>query len=182
MDAAVDFVEEFLSHRYDPQKAHEYYLRNRELTGRKPGAAAVVPPKSRKNIQEDTVPMKSPTGAKLVDFNGKNGGQAVYSDGHIFDSNGWHKPSSSSAGRSVADAAKKQNDAEKAKNFPRARRIGQAEQKVIRAKTLANKVKDPKAKAALLTRIAAVERKLKAVQNTPTKVGSAKPVLRKTPA
>ncbi len=41
------------------------------------------------------------------------------------------------------------------------RRISASEQKLIRAKSLANKVKDPKAKASLLKRLSETEKKLK---------------------
>lgn len=41
------------------------------------------------------------------------------------------------------------------------RRISASEQKLIRAKSLANKVKDPKAKAVLLKRLSDTEKKLK---------------------
>lgn len=34
-----DVIEDALMHAYDPQKAHEYYLRVRELKGRQPGHA-----------------------------------------------------------------------------------------------------------------------------------------------
>lgn len=45
-----------------------------------------------KRVEEDEVPMKSRSGAKLVDYNGKGAGKAVYSDGSTFDGNGWTKP------------------------------------------------------------------------------------------
>lgn len=41
MTVVEEFVEEFLSHEYDPVKAREYYLRTRKLKGRQ--AAAVKP-------------------------------------------------------------------------------------------------------------------------------------------
>lgn len=37
MRTPTDLERESLTHVYDPQKAHEYYLKNRELKGRKPG-------------------------------------------------------------------------------------------------------------------------------------------------
>jgi chaperonin cofactor prefoldin len=37
MSEAEDFVERFLSHEYNAQKAHEYYMRTRDLQGRSRG-------------------------------------------------------------------------------------------------------------------------------------------------
>lgn len=42
-----------------------------------------------KKVHEDEVPMKTPGGATLVDYNGKGSGSAVYSDGSVYDGNGW---------------------------------------------------------------------------------------------
>lgn len=41
MRTPTDLERETLMHLYDPQKAHEYYLKNRELKGRKPGQGDV---------------------------------------------------------------------------------------------------------------------------------------------
>lgn len=42
MRIPTDLERESLAHFYDPQKAHEYYLKNRELLGRKKGVADTV--------------------------------------------------------------------------------------------------------------------------------------------
>jgi len=78
MRTVDEFLTDVLQHEYDPVKAREYYLRTRKLKGRK-----------RKRVEEDEVPMKSRTGAKLVDFDGANGGRAVYEDGSTYDGDGW---------------------------------------------------------------------------------------------
>lgn len=50
-----EFAKAFLSHAYDPVKAHEYYLRTRKLKGYKPGdgkqtvEAASAPERSRRS-------------------------------------------------------------------------------------------------------------------------------------
>lgn len=38
-----DFVKEFLSHAYDPAKAHAYYERTKQLKGRKSGTTGTSP-------------------------------------------------------------------------------------------------------------------------------------------
>lgn len=174
-------VEEIaLAHEYDPVKAREYYLRTRKLKGRKVGSAAKpINPQSRigyngkplkklgSRMEEDETPNTSPSGAKLVDYDGKGLGKATYSDGSVYDAAvGWKQ-----GGRAAVTSAKAANNAQRAKSGmnPR-RRIGQAEQKLIRAKTLANRVKDPVTKAALLNRLAATERKLKSVKAKQTPV------------
>lgn len=117
-----------LEHAYDPVKAREYYLRTRKLKGRK---------KAPKRIEEDEVPGKSPTGARLVDFDGKGSGKAIYSDGSVYDGNGW-----------------------RSKKGGAAKRVGAARSNISRARELANKVSDPRKKKALLNRLDATEQKL----------------------
>lgn len=94
-----------LAHRtdYDPVAAREYYLRTRKLKGRKRASPANVAGqqlrrsvdsklgKKPKRIEEDEVPERSPSGAKIVDYDGKGSGKAYYSDGSVYDGNGWHK-------------------------------------------------------------------------------------------
>ena len=50
---------------------------------------SAVPPR---RIEEDEIPEKSPFGAKLTSFSGKNGGVAVYSDGSTYSVRGWSRP------------------------------------------------------------------------------------------
>lgn len=164
-----EFIENFLAHDYDPVKAREYYLRTRKLKGRKPGTA--INPRSKvgyngkplkpigKRMEEDETPDVSPSGAKLTDYDGGGLGKAWYADGTVYDARvGWKN-----YGKGVDSTRARNNTASKTNSNPR-RRIGNAEQKLIRAKTLANRVKDPKAKAALFKRLAATEKKLKAAQ------------------
>lgn len=252
MTVLEEFVEEFLSHEYDPVKAHEYYMKNRNLKGRKaadaefekmnvadaqktldkdlkknpkvkptrrideaekkviraralasriqdPAVKAKVlarvvaaekklkaiqtkhgvapkaptpsqsksdkpsdPPakktgarahpeskvafsgkpvavKRGKRMEEDETPVKSPSGAKLVDYDGKGLGKATYADGLVYTSSGWSK----------------------------ARQVGQQESPLIRARTKANKIKDPKKKAQALSKIRALENRLKDIHNKP---------------
>ena len=45
-----------------------------------------------KQLQEDEIPMRNTkTGARLVDFNGAGTGSAIYSDGSVYDGQGWQK-------------------------------------------------------------------------------------------
>lgn len=90
-----EFLEEVLQHEYDPVKAREYYLRTRKLKGRQ-----------RKRVEEDQVPEKSRTGAKLVDFDGANGGRATYEDGTTYDGDGWNSDLKSK-GRTEFDTAER---------------------------------------------------------------------------
>lgn len=63
-ELAEDFISNFLSHKeYDPEKAHEYYMRTRELKGRKPPAAK-VPSYTSKHHQMDAALRKLGEGAK----------------------------------------------------------------------------------------------------------------------
>lgn len=168
---AEEFIEDFLAHRaeYDPIKAREYYLRTRELKGREKGNAdpdskmaftgdpVVIKPGKR--MEEDESPMKSPSGAKLVDYDGKGLGKATYADGSVFTSSGWSRSGKSGTkGKS---------------SVARARRIGAAEQRIIRAKTAAAKVKDPVAREKMVRRIAVAERKLKTLIAQSAKVPKA---------
>lgn len=162
-----EFVDNFLAHEYDPVKAREYYLRTRQLKGRKKASAKPINPRSKvgyngkplkklgTRMEEDETPDVSPSGAKLKDYNGKGLGRATYADGSVYDAaKGWTtKYKANIANIDKTDKA----------NTPVKRRIGAAEQKLIRAKSLAMKVKDPKRKAVLLQRLSATERKLKAV-------------------
>lgn len=90
-----EFLGDILQHEYDPVKAREYYLRTRKLKGRE-----------RKILQEDEIPATSKTGAKLVDFDGGNGGRATYEDGTTFDGNGWNSDQKAK-GRSEPDTAER---------------------------------------------------------------------------
>lgn len=131
-DAVEEFVDEFvLAHAYDPVKARAYYLRTRKLKGRR--KAAVQP----KRIHEDEAPAKSPTGAKMVDFDGKNGGRATYSDGSTFDGNGWNSGGSS----------------------PKLR-LNVAQLKLDRAKRQVSKIKDPAFKKQRIQRLAQLQKEL----------------------
>ncbi len=40
-------------------------------------------------VEEDEVPWRSPSGARLIDYNGRRSGSAVYADGRTFDGRGW---------------------------------------------------------------------------------------------
>jgi hypothetical protein len=51
MRTPTDLERETLAHLYDPQKAHEYYLKNRELKGRKPGQEQDASGGDRPNAQ-----------------------------------------------------------------------------------------------------------------------------------
>jgi hypothetical protein len=53
-----EVVEEVLCHVYDPIKAHEYYIRNRELKGRDP-ASPETPTKNRTKGSESTAAQKT---------------------------------------------------------------------------------------------------------------------------
>lgn len=48
IETAKQFIENALVHEYDPVKAHAYYIRNRELKGRKAAAAGKTPELNRK--------------------------------------------------------------------------------------------------------------------------------------
>jgi len=66
------------------------------------GAAGKVAAKPKKRrLMEDEVPMKSPSGSKLVDFDGPSA-SARYADGSVFDADGWKKPKKPSQNRSRA--------------------------------------------------------------------------------
>jgi hypothetical protein len=52
MRTPTDLERETLMHLYDPAKAHEYYLKNRELKGRKPGQAVVKAPPQKGSSQD----------------------------------------------------------------------------------------------------------------------------------
>lgn len=144
MTEAAKFVEEFLAHReYDAAKAHDYYMRTRELKGRK--AATEVKPKGKpKRIEEDEVPEKSPSGAKIVDYDGKGSGKATYSDGSYYDGNGWHM-----------ENAKKTNP-----NLPR---LNAAQAKLDRARAAIAKA-PPEKKRALAQKVVVAQRKLNALK------------------
>ena len=106
--------------------------------------------------------MKSPTGAKLVDF---KGGRATYSDGSQVDGSGWTKPKNKADAMAKVVAARNLNNETRARNglppkAQRQRRIGQAEQRIIRARTLTKNIKDPAKKKAFLAKIAATQQKL----------------------
>jgi hypothetical protein len=51
MRTPTDLERDTLVHLYDPQKAHEYYLKNRELKGRKPGQGEDASGGDRPNAQ-----------------------------------------------------------------------------------------------------------------------------------
>lgn len=77
MTDTAEFIEDFLAHRYDAEYAHEYYMRTRKLKG-------------RPRVEEDEVPTRSPSGARLVDYDGTGQGRALYSDGSTYDGRGWN--------------------------------------------------------------------------------------------
>lgn len=130
-----------IKRRYDPVKARAYYLRTRKLKGRRKAAP--------KRVEEDEVPMNSPSGAKLVDYDGKGPGKATYSDGSTFDGNGWAKPASKAAGASKAT---------------RAKRINNAQRKLSQARLRASRIKNARARKLMLSRIAITEKRLKAAK------------------
>lgn len=170
------FIEEFMKHDYDPVKAHEYYLRTRELKGRKT-TSKVDPRANRKyngkplnklgtRMEEDETPEVSPTGAKLVDYDGKGLGKATYADGHVYDAKiGWHRVSRESVNNAQASVNSKRKENGLA---PLTRRIGQTEQRLIRARTLANQIKDPAKKRAAMLKIRSSENRLKTILDKPT--------------
>lgn len=143
MSQADDFIKEFLQlqHAYDPVYARQYYLRKRKLKGRKPG--------SKKILSEDEVPSKSPSGARLVDFNGKDGGKATYSDGSVLSVDGWTKPVSNS---------------DKQTKVSSARRLNNAQLQISRIRSRINSVKDPVRKRDLLRRLSVAERRLSIIK------------------
>lgn len=125
-------VEQFLlKHEYDPVKAHAYYLANRKLKGRKKGAA-------KPKLNEDEVPDKSPTGAKILDF---ADGRATYSDGSTYDSDGWNKT-----------------------GHDRTTRINAAQQKLMKLKAEALKHPDPAFRKKRLQRLVQLQRSLDAAK------------------
>lgn len=131
-----EFIEDFLQHEYDPVKARAYYLRTRKLKGRTKGITRVATKKLAKKIMEDEVPEKSPSGAKLIDFDGSGSGRAVYSDGTVFDGNGWDKATSPKL------------------------RLKVAQIKLDRAKRDLNKIKDPAFKADRAKRLSELQAQL----------------------
>lgn len=133
MDSRALVEEHVLKHEYDSAKAHAYYMRTRELTGRKKGTSKAKPP-TPKRIEEDEVPEKSPTGAKIVDYNGAGPGRATYADGSTYDGNGWNKT-----------------------GHDRSTRINAAQQVLMKAKNEAKKIKDPAMKATRLKRLAELQ-------------------------
>lgn len=138
------FIEGFLQHNRDPASVKEYnrqyYLRTRKLKGRR--KAQVQP----KRINEDEVPEKSPTGAKLVDFDGKNGGRATYSDGSVYDGNGWNATGAS----------------------PKLR-MNVAQLKLDRAKRQVNSIKDPAFKQQRIKRLNELQKVLNAAKSRQTR-------------
>lgn len=118
-----EVLEDFLQHRgdYNPADAHAYYMRTRELKGRKKGTTPPTstalpktqagypgqPHKLGTRMEEDMSPLTSPGGAKLTayDQGSHNLGRATYSDGHVYDAKlGWIKPQASKAGFNAAQA------------------------------------------------------------------------------
>lgn len=96
--------------------------------------------KPGQRMEEDETPLASPSGSKLVDYNGKGLGKATYADGSVYTSSGWRKGGAS-----------------------RSRRASEAESRLIRNRTQANKIKDPKKKAAALAKLRASEAKLRKI-------------------
>lgn len=129
------FAEQFvLQHAYDPVKAHAYYMEKRKLKGRKPGSPK---PPTAKRVEEDQVPAKSPTGAKIVDYNGAGPGRATYADGSTYDGNGWNKT-----------------------GHDRNTRINAAQQVLMKLKNDAKNIKDPQQKSARMNRLNQLQRSL----------------------
>jgi hypothetical protein len=116
---------------YNPAEAHAYYMRTRQLKGRKKGATPPLPKGKTKTLQEDEVPMTSPHGAKIVNFSGKNGGEATYTDGSVYGVNGWN------SGKSTPDA-----------------RLQAMHKQIASLETWAKSIKDPKARAIQVKRVA----------------------------
>lgn len=131
MDSRALVEEHVLKHEYDSAKAHAYYMRTRELKGRKKGGTK---PPTPKRLEEDQVPEKSPTGAKIVDYNGAGPGRATYADGSTYDGNGWNKT-----------------------GHDRSTRIHAAQQILMKAKNEAKKIKDPAMKTKRLQRLAELQ-------------------------
>lgn len=221
-----EFVQNFLTHVYDPLKAHEYYLRNRELKGR--SVANEIDPEGRKErltaiananllarkqkLQDmaarlattrDEIDKLSPLKWQVADSNLRRAEKKLaklaaallkelkaqgleHSDfntddflAHVYDpvkAREYYLRTRKLKGRgdgtteyekkNVSDAQTKLNsDLKKStvKMNPK-RRIDAAEQKLIRAKSLAERIKDPTVKADMLARIAAMEKKLHVVK------------------
>lgn len=131
MDSRALVEEHVLKHEYDSAKAHAYYMRTRELTGRKKGAAK---PSTPKRLEEDEVPTTSPSGAKIIDYNGAGPGRATYADGSTYDGNGWNKT-----------------------GHDRSTRIRAAQQVLMKAKNEAKNMTDPAMKATRLKRLAELQ-------------------------
>lgn len=55
-----EFIENVLQHEYDPQKAHEYYLRTRELKGRTPSSTSPTPLATRTGVGTSSSPRRTP--------------------------------------------------------------------------------------------------------------------------
>lgn len=104
MTDTADFIESFLEHKYDSEKAHEYYMRTRQLKG-------------RPRVEEDEVPTHSPSGAQLVDYDGTGPGRALYSDGSTYDGRGWNADRVSRGGSIERDEQQSNNS----NRTPRAR-------------------------------------------------------------
>ena len=65
MVSVSGILENILSHQYDPVKAHEYYLRTRELVGRTPGAPdGIAPPKGTKTTSKPSPVTVNPNQAE----------------------------------------------------------------------------------------------------------------------
>ena len=161
---------------YDPIKAHQYYMRTRHLKGRKKGKAQnanqndykytgkVDPrayrtadgsplPKRGKRMEEDQTPAVSPNGAKLVSYDGKGLGKAVYSDGRVYDPKvGWVKRSPQE--RKAFEATKS-----------RTRRVQQATTKLTRLRESIKSIKNPSVRTEMQRRLRAAEAKLKKLQS-----------------
>lgn len=123
MTTTEEFIENFLEHRsdYDPVKAREYYLRTRKLKGRAKGRAA-APGKKVRRVEEDGVPETSPSGAKLIDYDGRGAGRATYADGSTFDGAGWNSTGHKLNTRLQAAQEKIQAAKVKARKMPPERR------------------------------------------------------------
>jgi hypothetical protein len=179
MTEVEEFIEAFLEHAdhsdYDPVKAREYYLRTRKLKGRKAAAPAAPKkvdrrstvdyygkplPKLGKRFEEDQSPLSSPGGnttVKTYDGGPHGLGRATYADGYTYDAKtGWSKPAAKAAPKAKSSTS----------SATKARRVSNAESNLIRARTKANKIKDPQKKQQVLTKLHSMENRLRVIQGT----------------
>jgi hypothetical protein len=92
---------------------------------------------SAPRIEEDDSPLKSPSGAKLVDYDGAGSGLAVYEDGTTYDGYGWRdkngKPTGGSSGKPASDDKADAAKTKAAKAAEKAARDEETKKKKIRS-------------------------------------------------